>query len=219
MIQRTLLFAIILLITFSVKAASLGPDDIAEAKKQVDQLHQVSAEHMFCSARGERGLRWERGGDPAQVLPEMSQYLSNEMLRLFAWAMCGKPEHPKLELYDKAYNWDFRYGLSETESTSQPSRVKNLKIYTPKAQNPRLILAKVSFNFYLADDATLNTAYTLIREDGLWKIDDIALKGYSSNVEEILPGSRSLKTELQAAYKRGEAKCLQDPKCKTKMGK
>jgi len=219
MIRRVLFFVSILLTTLAAHAAPLTPIDLAEARSLVEQFQAVPAEHMFCSARSERGFRWERGGDSERVLPELSRYFSSEMQRLFAWALCDIPKLPEPTMAERSFNWDFRYGLSETESTSQPSRAENVKILTPHGQKDSKIIVRVLFNFYLTENTSLQTTYTLIKENGQWKIDDIALKGYQTEEEEILPGSKSLKTELQAAYKRAEAKCGREPACKAKLGK
>lgn len=82
----------------------------------------------------------------------------------------------------------------------------------------KMDVASVTVLYDWGSKKNLSTRYTLIREDQQWKINDIALKRYSTEAEEILPSSKSLKAELQAAYKRAVAACLKDPKCHKKMG-
>ena len=205
------------LLTPIAHSAPITGNDLAEVKILVGQFNSVPAEHMFCSARGASGQIWERGGDPERVLPELTKYFSAEMLRLFKWVQCQLPAYPDSTMHGGLdYYWDFRYGLSQTDSSYAPSRAEKVRALAPHGQRNTKILVKVLFVYA---GHPCESTYTLIKESGHWKIDDIALKGYSTEVEVFLPDTKSLKTELQAAYKRAEAKCLQDPKCKTKMGK
>lgn len=221
----TLRALIALFVFFAIPAAHAGPamdGDLVNAEKTVAQFLKVPAEHMFCS---DRGLPWEPGGDGEKVLPEMAHFLSAEMLRLFGWIHCGTPEYPTPSMRESnKYYWDFRYGLRQSESDSEPSRVRNLRILSPRMGANQNINITTLFNFYSAGNADLVTTYSLVYENGQWKIDDIALKGYVIDMgtmgkEPLLPSSKSLKTELQAAYKRAETKCLQDPQCRVKLSK
>ena len=225
MTQRFLLFIFILFTTYATHAYTITSNDLLDVKKLVGEFHKVPPEHMFCSARAERGFRWEPGGDPELVLPEITHFFSSELLRLFGWIQCAVPRHPApLRSESINYYWDFRYGLSQAESESESRNTNNLRILTPQKGKVSSITITVLYNYYGAGKTDLQTTYILIRENGHWKIDDISLKGFELDMgdegrEWLVAHSKSLKTELQAAYKRAEAKCLQDPKCKTKMGK
>ena len=185
--------------------------DLEEVRLVVENFQKVPAHFLLYSDD-----RWEV--NPEISIPRIRQFLGGEMLRLFSWIQCGEPPQPSPLKKERSYYWDFRNGLSQTESSYSKSRVKNLRVSQGKILSRNRAVIKAIFNFYLVEDKEMSTTYTLIREDNKWKIDDIALKGYSTEAEEILPSSKSLKTELQAAYKRAVAACLKDPKCHKKMG-
>lgn len=219
---RKVLFAFLSLMVIPISfAASITSNDIEDAKKLVEQFQKVPAEHMFCSARGDRGERWEPGGDGEKVLPEMARYFSVEMSRLFAWIHCGSPEYPRPSRQESvSFYWDFRYGVSEAEAGDSPrSATKNIRVLAPLDWKGQRITIKVLFNYYQIPQTDLYAVYTLIKENGYWKIDDISLKGFTTEIVEILPSTKSLKNDIKTSYKRAEAKCLQDSKCFGKLGK
>ena len=182
--------------------------DLEEVRLVVENFQKVPAHFLLCSDD-----RWEV--NPEISIPKIRQFLGGEMLRLFSWIQCGEPPQPSPLKKERSYYWDFRNGLPQAESSYSKSRVKNLRVTQGKILSRNRAVIKAIFNFYLIEDKEMSTTYTLIREDNKWKIDDIALKGYSTEMEEILPGSKSLKTELQAAYKRAEAKYQKDQQNKT----
>jgi hypothetical protein len=59
-----------------------------------------------------------------------------------------------------------------------------------------------------------NTTYTLIREDGHWKIDDIAPKGDfkpdDEDYDAVLEHSDSIKTDMQNNYRAAEERYQQE---------
>lgn len=212
---RTFTFTLILLFNSALAygGSSISSQDVEAARRLVQKFQQVPARHMFCSE-----TRMESADAPEVILPQITHFLSQELLKFFAWIQCEQPGQPKPLKNDNSYRWDFRYGLSITASNDYESHINNLRVQTGQIQANKSIRVKVVFNSDVVGDIPLYTIYTLIRENGEWKIDDIALKGYSTEMEEILPGSKSLKTEFQAAYKRAEAACLKDPKCRMKIG-
>ena len=175
----------------------------------VAEFQTISEQWPFCS-----NTAWERGEAPEIVIPEMRRFLSTEMLRLFVWMQCEEPRPPRPLSADKKYYWDFRYG---TAAMGGLHGVKVLNIYElkPSSQNNKVVIVEYEYGTL----KKLWTRYTLIKENGTWKIDDIALKGYETDAEELLPSSKSLKTELQAAYKRAEEKYNRDQAAKGVSGK
>ena len=180
-------------------------NSVEETRIVVEKFQKIPAHILFCFHD-----KWDN--DTASTMPVMQSFLSNKMLRLFAWIQCETPSYLRPLDRERSYYWDFRYG---TKAQGGSDNVKNIRIQPAQVRSGGRIMIQV-----LWDDGDIKDTwarYTLIHENGEWKIDDIALKGYKTEMEEFLPSTKSLKTELQATYKRAEAKCLQDPKCKTKM--
>jgi hypothetical protein len=175
----------------------------------VTEFQTISEQWPFCSNTG-----WERGGNPEIVIPEMRRFLSTEMLRLFVWIQCEEPRPPRPLSDDQNYYWDFRYG---TAAMGGLHGVKVLNIY--KLRTSSQINKVVIVEYEYGTLKQLWARYTLVKENGTWKIDDIALKGYKLDMgeegeDQLLPASKSLKTELQAAYKRAEDKYNRDQAAK-----
>ncbi len=205
--KRLLALMLTMSAVLSYSTNTAADDTTKEARFVVERFQKVPANILFCDHD-----RWD--ADPELALPIMRGFLSNEMLHLYSWIQCSEPSYIRPLDKERYFRWDFRYG---TQAQGGSDYVKNIRIRPTQAAPGKQVQVQVLWDN--GDIKNTWARYTLIREDGQWRIDDIALKGYSSNVEEYLPGTKSLKTELQAAYKRAEAKCLQEPKCKTKMSK
>ena len=203
MLLRLLFFLALLTTTVSPYAqGQREPESIESARTPVQAFQRMPPQEVFCSVEN-----WETGenGVPEILMPKFDKLFGKEMLRLFVWANCRKPKFPHMLETERSFFWDFRYG---TPGKSSEGDIVNIRVLPAKQIKDGR--ARVTVLYDWGTKKNLMTLYTLIREDGQWKIDDIALKGYSTEMEEYLPSSKSLKTELQAAYKRAEEKYLKD---------
>ena len=202
---------IMLLVFFSASLSErvIASPSLVPEKRIVEEFQKIPEHWPICS-----DANWEVDDTPGGVTRGMQRYLSTEMMRLFKWIQCDDPQHLNAIAQERNFSWDFRYGTPRGKGALDS--IKIIRIQPPKSVAPNRSIVVV--NYENGSDKNLWTRYTLIRENGEWKIDDIALKGYSTEMEEILPSSKSLKIELQAAYKRAEAACLKDPKCRMKIG-
>lgn len=206
-----LIFSLLAFTTFVIAPVCVYADEHKVTDERLSAIYMLKdmPEHeVFCLAED-----WSRGITddlPDGVIPPLeSKYrkiISKEFLALFMWAHCVVPENIRPLRTERSFYWDFRYG---TQAMGGSNYVENIRIGKPQISKDGKLSVSV-----LWDDGDIKntwTRYTLVKENDSWKIDDIALKGYSidmgtEGMEETLPSSKSLKTELQAAYKRAEEK-------------
>lgn len=188
--------------------------DLAAAQALIKAFNALPNHLVFCAQPDFESIDYNK------LKPILQPFFSAEFTKVFVWAHCSA-ENRRYDPPGK-YLWDFRYGLSMTESNyGDEIRVKNVKVLPAIALPRNRAQVKVTYNFYQADDEKLITTYTLIVEDGTWKIDDIALKGFVLNKgtdaeEVVLPVSKSLKKELLADFEEAEIKYKQDQAAKSK---
>ena len=205
MIKKIFLLFLLLSFNFTSQAEPVQKvADLTAAKVAVDNFNSLPNHVVFCAQPNFDVGNFEK------LKPVLKPFFSEDFFKYFSWAHCETVTRQ----YDQLgkYLWDFRYGLSMTESNyGDERRVRNVKVL-PAILLPRnRAQVKVTYNFDLAGDETLITTYTLIFEAGAWKIDDIALKGFVLNKgtaaeETVLPVSKSLKTELKADFEEAEKK-------------
>lgn len=87
----------------------------------------------------------------------------------------------------------------------------NIRVQPANFRGPNKAIIKVLYDFGTLKNIV--TIYTLIREDGKWKIDDIVPKGdfkEGSDEEPYLQFSKSIKTEMQNNYRKAEMRYQQE---------
>lgn len=196
--------------SFTAIAQPALPQNLESAV--VEPVHEIVSmpeNEIFCLAEDWTGgfNRSRPNGVVPIFEPKFRRLFSKEFFTLFMWIQCGKPRDFRTINKERSYYWDFRYGIPEKSSKDD---ITNIRVLPPK--KVKMNVANVIVLYDWGSKKSLSTRYTLIREDSQWKIDDIALKGYSTEMEEILPGSKSLKVELKAAFKRAEAKYQENRK-------
>jgi hypothetical protein len=110
-----------------------------------------------------------------------------------------------------------RFGTGQGYGGTYPAT--NVRIQLVKNQGAEKAIVKVLFDLVVYALKNLTTTYTLIREDGHWKIDDIAPKGDCRQGDEdydaVLEHSDSIKTDMQNNYRAAEERYLQEQAKKT----
>lgn len=160
---------------------------------------------MFCQTEV-----WE-SVEPIKVGEKFKEYLSQKFYRLFQWSQCVEPEippHYREREFKGVIYWDFRFGFSYSGMTGENSILaENIRLQKAKLYGTDKATIKVLYDFGTLKN--LVTTYTLIREDGHWKIDDIAPKGdyvEEGDQEPFLEHSDSIKTDMQKNYDAAEAR-------------
>ena len=200
--------------SFNTQAQILHKEgELVDAQAKIKAFNALPSYVVFCS-QSNFDL-----GDFNELKPILQPFFSVEFFKLFVWARCYLPNRTT---EPDGYHWDFRYGIDMVDSQSSKNKIKNLKIFPATLLSGNRASVKTIYNFYKAEDKPLITTYTLIYEEGVWKIDDIALKGFVLNKgtaeeEAVLPASKSLKADLKAAYEEAEIKYKQDQANKSKI--
>ena len=142
--------------------------------------------------------------EPINVGAKFKSYLSKNFYKLFMWSQCVEPEMPPfyVDLNNK-FLWDIRFGF---ENGGREDMEDNVRIQSAQYKGADKAIVKVMYDFGTLKNLT--TTYTLIREDGHWKIDDIAPKGdFRKDIEDydaVLEHSDSIKTDMQKFYRAAE---------------
>lgn len=181
--------------------------DTQTPEKVVVDFQKLPHHELFCEK--DDWQEWDR----ANVGAKFKAALSKQFYKLVMWSQCAEPENPRSTThYDRNFFWDIRYGLHDP-STRGVIFVDNFRVQKAKYHGPDK--AKVEFIFDVPNTHLKNitTTYTLIREDGHWKIDDIAPHGdyeEDSEREPALEHSDSIKTDMQNNYSAAEARYKQE---------
>ena len=213
MIRKIILAMLLVGISISSQAElTQKGGELKDAQVLIQAFNALPNHVLFCSQPDFEAIDFDK------LRPNLQPFFSTAFSKLFAWAHCEDAKPPRKSV---SYYWDFRNGLSRSESNyGDEIRVKNVKVLPATLLSGNRASVKTTYNFYMAGKTTLLTTYTLIFENGTWKIDDIALKGFVLNKgteaeETVLPVSKSLKTELKADYDEAEQKYIQDKAGKT----
>lgn len=167
----------------------------------VNIFQKLPPYEMFCENEN-RG-----SAEPIKVGEKFNIYLSNQFYKLFLWSQCGEPEvppHYKGREFTGVIYFDIRFGFGLASSGEDTPKVKNIRIKPAQFRGPVNATVKLIFDPTNYELKNIVTLYTLIREDGHWKIDDIAPKGDfkegDENYDAALEHSDSIKTDMQKNY-------------------
>lgn len=194
----TMLVSVLLIAATTSHAA-----DTPSPEQVVAEFQKVPHYVMFCLDERQGG---RDSTDEEVNLEEIyEKYFSKEFNKLFMWNKCSEPDFPPKfsDVLNYSLDHDFRFGIPSMGLLGEKIVVaKNIRTQAAKQKTADKAIVKVLYGFGSAKN--LVATYTLIREEGRWKIDDIALKGYATEVEEVLPGSSSIKTDIQNYYRAAE---------------
>jgi len=193
-ILLTLFLWAFLLVTNSVLSAPLEAG-IKRPEQLVLPFQEIPPYEFLCidEIRG--------SAKPDKVGAKFTTYLSKEFYKLFLWTQCGEPEIPPRYdgQLDNMFYWDIRFG---NDGESSKPKATNIRLNPTKYQGSDKAIIKLIFDLGIYENIT--TTYTLIREDGHWKIDDIAPKGdpvtKENDGDTVLERSNSIKTDMQKNY-------------------
>lgn len=172
---------------------------VAKPEQVVSSFQELPHNELICEDK-----TW---GDfqPNKVGVKFATYFSNDLYKLFFWTQCGKPKSPPPHYsgLDVPILWDIRFGFPFTALLGEQSVIaRNIRVQKAKFQGADKAIVKVLFDFNRKNTVTI---YTLIREDGQWKIDDISPKGDGTEMSESsLYFSDSIKTDMQKNYRKAE---------------
>lgn len=188
----------------SIESGISGPEQVVSAFQKLPHYE------MFCKDKTWGGV------EPIKVGAKFKSYLSQKFFKLFLWSQCVEPDFPPryFEL-DAPILWEIRYGFTITGLLGEESIVvTNVRVQSAKFRGTDTASVKVLYDFGTLKN--LPTTYTVNRENGQWKIDDIAPKGdYAESRNEdqqdsFLRHSKSIKTEMQRNYRKAEVRYQQE---------
>jgi hypothetical protein len=186
-----------------VVAFGASQDDVSTPVQVVAALQKIPHYEIFCEDE-----TWG-STEPIKVGAKFAPYLSKNFYKLFMWSQCVEPEMPPfyVDLSNK-FLWDIRFGF---ENGGREDMEDNVRVRPAKTKGSDKAIVKVLYDFGTLKN--LVTTYTLIREDGHWKIDDIAPKGdyvEEGEQEPHLEHSDSIKTDMQNNYDAAERRYQQE---------
>lgn len=205
--------SILILLMPLVALSDTNATDNQTPEKVVSNFQKLPHNVMFCYDDS-----WNKKS-PIEVGAKLGTYFSNELYKLFMWAQCRSSALPIFYAdLDRLIFIDIRYGLARP-TTRGVIFVDNFRVQ--KAKYLGADKAKVDFIFDVTDTDLNNivTTYTLIRENGKWKIDDIAPHGdrpENSEQEPALEHSDSIKTDMLNNYRAADERYKQEQANKTK---
>ena len=168
--------------------------EIKSPEKVVGAFQKIPHYELFCEDSS-----WG-SSEPTKVGGKFLSYLSKEFYKLFLWEVCVEPEIPPHDKSSRSgITYDFRFGFGYSGIQNEQSVItRNVRVQKPKLQGSDKAIVKVLYDFNRNNTVTV---YTLIREDGQWKIDDISPKGDGTEMSESsLYFSDSIKTDMQNNY-------------------
>lgn len=202
----------ILLFTPLIATCASSEFDSSKPEKIITAFQKLPPYEMFCQDE-----TW-RSAEPIKVGAKFETYLSKEFYKLFFWSQCGEPKLPPgYSGMNNIFYWDVRFGI---ENAGLTNRVKNIRIRPAKYQGSDKAIVNVLFDPLPHELKNITTTYTLIREDGHWKIDDIAPKGVepvegedeevAADQQQLLESSNSIKNDMQNNYRAAEVRYQQE---------
>jgi hypothetical protein len=168
--------------------------EIKSPEKIVGAFQKIPHYELFCHDN-----TWG-GTEPIKVGTKFQSFLSKDFYKLFLWSQCVEPDMPpRYTGGNGVILWDIRFGFSFTGILNEQSVItRNVRVQKPKLQGSDKAIVKVLYDFNRNNTVTV---YTLIREDGQWKIDDISPKGDGTEMSESsVYFSDSVKTDMQNNY-------------------
>ena len=196
---------LILLLTMLATSTTAHATDIPSPEQVVAVFQKVPHYEMFCQDES-----WGNA-EPIKIGEKFKVYFSKEFYKLFLWAQCGQPEMPPHygELYSMFY-YDIRFSIHERELELENTYLaKDILIQRKKINEPYKAILGVHFTYR---KTKMFTSYTLIQEDGQWKIDDIAPQAdYVKDSDmDTYDHSDSIKTDMQNNYRAAEDRYKQE---------
>lgn len=192
-----ILLTVLLFTSLSVSFVAIGDtrnEELLNPMLVVSEFQKFQHYEIFCKSG------WKGSTEPIKVGKKFESYLSKEFNKLFLWSQCVEPEFPPFyEDLNNKFLWDIRFG-----NQGDIQKVKNIRIKPVQYQGPDKASVILIFDPTNYELKNIVTTYTLIREDGHWKIDDIAPKGDfkegDENYDAALKHSASIKTDMQNNY-------------------
>lgn len=168
--------------------------EIKRPEKIVGAFQKIPHYELFC-----QDSSWG-GSEPTKVGGKFQSYLSKEFYELFLWEVCVEPKIPRTDKSSRSgITDDFRFGFGYSGIQNEQSIIaRNIRVQKATLQGSDKAIVKVLYDFNRNNTVTV---YTLIREDGQWKIDDISPKGDGTEMSEsTVYFSGSVKTDMQNNY-------------------
>jgi len=207
-LKTILKFAVCMLLSVSLEVstseAAIAQDNLKTARALVEEFQTLPKQDLFCAEQD--WTRDTRSSENSMLLkrmiPKYKHFFSKEFYRLFMWVQCYVPETPpqitrglyKYNISPEGYYRDFRFGTQADEDNPTDT----IRVLPPRSVEADRMTVRVTYAWQLWTD------YTLVREDGAWKIDDMAPKAVRTEMETLHWGSKSLKRDLQIVYRLSE---------------
>jgi len=189
--KNYLFFLLLGMFLFVPLIAASAPNSINTSKLEqvVSAFQKLPTHDLLC--KEEAFKNWE----PIKVGTIFEPYLSKEFYKLFLWTQCRNTNIPPFYSgFDNLIPWDIRFGFGYG---SEVNLGESIRVSHAKLKGSSKAIINVFFDYGTLKNIT--TTYTLIREDGHWKIDDIAPKGDEPNEyngDTALEHSDSIKTDM-----------------------
>lgn len=170
--------------------------DTTSPEQVVAEFQKFPHNEMFCLDKS-----WNAGAKMSVIERNLKTYLSKDLYKLFLWSECVEPEVPPHYggLYNALY-FDIRFSIPLSDLRLEKKYLaKDIRVNIIKQNGVDKAVVGVYYNY---DGTKMFTRYTLIQEEGQWKIDDIAPQAnYVKGSEvESYEHSDSIKTEMQENY-------------------
>lgn len=198
-----LFFCVMVLQPFAAMATPLGENP----SQVVAAFQKLPHSEMFCED--------ETWGDyePVNVGAKFEKFFSKDFYKLFLWSQCRQPRIPPGYRVNAPILFEIRFAFPLVGlGGNKTILAEHIRVSKPILQGPDKATVKILYDFGTLKN--LVTTYTLIREDGQWKIDDIAPQGDfekdNDGYEPSLDHSDSIKADMQKNYNAAEARYKQE---------
>ena len=196
--------------------------NISSPEQVVAEFQKLPRSEMFCLDES-----WNAGAAIPTIKKNFQSKLSKDLYKLFLWSECVEPEVPPHygDLYN-AFYYDIRFSIPviSGHKNNRPSPISDIRIATIKNNNPAQTIVRVDFS---NKGTKMFTRYTLIQEDGSWKIDDISPQAtfvngrqpadnYGYEIADYNFSSDSIKTDMQKNYDAAMKRYTQEQGAKPK---
>jgi hypothetical protein len=190
---------ILIIITMMILGLAITSNNVSGAnnltpEQVVAEFQKLPHEELFCQDKS-----WI-GDESIRVSEKFKKYFSNKFFSLYMWAECYKPSTPPhYSEMDNYFDFDIRYSMPGSDiRLENVFLAKNIQVKKIKNNLANKAFIEVKYSY----QTTGTTNYTLIREDGQWKIDDIAPRSnyVKGSGEEYYGISDSIKADMQKNY-------------------
>jgi len=197
------LLQLIVIVCASIFIQQAYADDQRDINQLIQNLYTEDAKALLCSD--------PNGEQNEQLIAVSERYISSDFMKYFKQVCLG---HPSVWLKDIRTGQAglFSYDDSKAEFT-------NLNVEQPKVKGDHARI-RTTYDFPEVNykDFGNFSMFTLIKENGLWKIDDIELGGHDLdkyNERESRTGLQAIKS-LKQYLKRGLAEAAAEKKASEK---